>query len=119
MQRLLAEQIFIFTKDLTRESTADDIAGAHFFQALVNAFVNRRFAVIENGWFGLVPRMAEPGDIVAMMVNSLYPMLLRSKANGGFSLVGNCYIDQMMTAEARDLIFDEKSNLQLCPFRIS
>lgn len=49
---------------------------------------NRRFAVLKNGYFGLVPSVAQPGDLVSILLGGEVPYLLRPTPSGRHKIHG-------------------------------
>ncbi|KAL6790975.1 HET domain-containing protein [Trichoderma sp. SZMC 28012] len=62
----------------------------------------RRFAVTDAGDFAAVPKAAQKGDVVCIFNGGRVPYVLRSCANGNYTLVGECYVDGMMRGEVKD-----------------
>jgi hypothetical protein len=60
-----------------------------------------RFVVTTRGYVGIVPNLAEIGDIVAVMKGGCVPLLLRRSATrlGALRLVGECYIHGVMKGQ--------------------
>ncbi|KAJ0122645.1 uncharacterized protein J7T55_003160 [Diaporthe amygdali] len=62
---------------------------------------NRSFITTSNGYFGLGPSNAEPGDLVVTILNCTAPIALRPLPKGvGYTVVGGCYIHGFGAAEA-------------------
>lgn len=66
----------------------------------------RRFAVTEAGYMALVPELARPGDVVAVIFGLEVPFLLRKDGDHGkveeqgtYQLVGECYVHGIMDGE--------------------
>jgi hypothetical protein len=67
------------------------------------ALRNRRFAVSERGYFGLVPRGTVAGDRVCVLEGINVPFVLRkAPEENAFELVGECYVHGIMEGEAID-----------------
>jgi len=62
---------------------------------------NRKMIRTINGYIGLVPATAQPGDSVVLFQGGNVPYLIRSHENG-FLLVGECYIHGAMQGELWD-----------------
>ncbi|KAF2108782.1 heterokaryon incompatibility protein-domain-containing protein [Lophiotrema nucula] len=77
-----------------------------------NMRANRRFALFENGAIGMVPRIAEPDDIVCILAGASVPMLLRPHGTD-WMFVGECYVHGIMDGE-----FWSRHCRNLIPFRI-
>lgn len=64
------------------------------------ALKNRRFAVTESGYFGLVPRGTVHGDQVCVLEGINVPFVLReAEGDDNFELVGECYVHGIMQGE--------------------
>jgi len=66
----------------------------------------RRFAVTKAGYMALVPELALPGDVVAVLFGLGVPFLLRRDDDHGkvegqvtYQLVGECYVHGIMDGE--------------------
>ena len=68
--------------------------------------VGKRFCVTQEGFVGLVPWRAEPGDIICVFMGSTVPFAIRRRANGNYTLIGECYIHGLMDGEALDVLLD-------------
>lgn len=60
----------------------------------------RRFFVSDNGFVGLVPEQARPGDEICVLFGGYAPVVLRRKESGAFGFVGECYVFGLMAGEA-------------------
>lgn len=49
---------------------------------------DRRFAVLKNGYFALVPSVAQPGDLVSILLGGEVPYLLRPTPTGRHTIHG-------------------------------
>ena len=67
---------------------------AHIF------LVNRSFVKTREGYIGLAPPNAMPGDHVCVLLGSNMPMLLRPALSNQFEVVGECYVHGLMNGEA-------------------
>lgn len=70
-----------------------------FHEAFVQACVDRRFFVTENGLMGVGPDAIREGDIIVILFGGRVPYLLRA-VDQGYRLVGECYISEVMEGEA-------------------
>lgn len=80
------------------ETDEDVLASAEFMLS-----GNRRFGVTENSMMAFLPRAAEPGDKICVLVGCSVPMVLRRVAQheeddnrSVWVLVGECYVDGLM-----------------------
>ncbi|KAL8672570.1 MAG: hypothetical protein Q9168_002975 [Polycauliona sp. 1 TL-2023] len=60
----------------------------------------RQFFVCKEGNTGLAPQAAREGDQVCVILGCQSPLVLRQHEDGYFTIIGDCYIDGLMTAEA-------------------
>ena len=68
--------------------------------AQAHCLANRRFALLDKHYFGLVPKDARAGDHVAILHGLTLPVILRSKDYERYELVGACFVDGIMFGEA-------------------
>ena len=62
--------------------------------------LGRSLFTTEEGYIGLAPKAAKPGDRVCVMLGSDSPFLLRTTENEQYRLVGHCYAHGIMSGEA-------------------
>ncbi|KAK4443440.1 hypothetical protein QBC34DRAFT_311031 [Podospora aff. communis PSN243] len=67
---------------------------------LVDGLLGWRFFTTEKGRCGIAPGGAQVGDEVYVLCGGRVPFLLRRVAEGGFCLVGGCFVDGIMMGEA-------------------
>lgn len=60
----------------------------------------RRFGTTARGAFLIGPDTTQEGDTVAMLYGGRTPFVLRPREDGGWTLVGECYVHGMMGGEA-------------------
>lgn len=66
-----------------------------------DACANRGFFTTHEGYIGLCPAMAEPGDLVAVLLgNDDSAMILRPRETGHFEVIGDAYCEGIMAGEA-------------------
>ena len=78
-----------------------------FSQATDSATINQRFCITKDGYMGLVPDVATPGDIIAVFLGGVVPFVLRpisgdegdNKWEKRYLLVGECYVHGVMNGE--------------------
>ncbi len=70
-----------------------DITGPH------PAAFHRRLVVTEKGYLGLVPEHVRMDDLVAIVMGSQVPLVLR-EVQGGYQFVGEAFVDGIMDGEA-------------------
>jgi hypothetical protein len=71
----------------------------HLRRAYRNAVQARSLCWTQNGHLGLVPRFTVVGDHVVVMPGSRVPFVLRGVGPGRFTLVGECYVHDVMDGE--------------------
>jgi hypothetical protein len=63
---------------------------------------HRRFGITDTGLFAAVPAGAREGDIICVLNGGRVPYVLRRSGEWHkFTLVGECYVDEMMRGEAQ------------------
>ncbi|KAI1144510.1 HET-domain-containing protein [Hypoxylon sp. FL0543] len=58
-----------------------------------------RLIVTTDGYLGIAPASAEPGDVVCVILGCSTPLLLRPLGNGEFRLVGPCFVAGLANGE--------------------
>ncbi|KAL9629274.1 MAG: hypothetical protein Q9204_005368 [Flavoplaca sp. TL-2023a] len=61
---------------------------------------NRSMIITAKGQLGLAPQASLPGDFIVVFLGCRSPMVLRPKGNSAYLVVGEAYIDDLMTGEA-------------------
>ncbi|KAL9034024.1 MAG: hypothetical protein Q9180_005636 [Flavoplaca navasiana] len=61
---------------------------------------NRSIIITEKGQLGMAPQVSRTGDCIVVLLGCRLPMILRPKGNGEYLVVGEAYIDGLMTGEA-------------------
>lgn len=61
---------------------------------------NRSIIITEKGQLGLAPQASCPGDLVVVFLGCRSPMVLRPEGNSAYIVVGDAYVDGLMTGEA-------------------
>ena len=68
---------------------------------ILYACKNRSFISTKEGYIGLAPKAAEPGDQVAIILGCRKPMLLRPTLSGlQYQVVGECFVNGLSNGEA-------------------
>lgn len=62
----------------------------------------RRFAITDGGLFVLGSDVLEEGDVVVVLYGGRVPFILRERKEGGWTLIGECYVHGMMNGETLD-----------------
>jgi len=76
------------------------------------ACTGRRFAVTHKGYLALVPRLARHGDVVALFYGATVPYIIR-RAEKNYSLVGDTYVQGIMSGEAVSMMSSEAQDILL------
>jgi hypothetical protein len=65
-----------------------------------NVFHGMSFFTTEEGYIGVAPDTAAPGDVLVVLLGLDSPILLRPTTNGYYQVVGTCYVYGLMFSEA-------------------
>jgi len=65
-----------------------------------NTLRGRSCFTTTEGYIGLAPRETRSGDIICVLLGSDVPLVLRSKGEGKYSVVGECYCHGIMDGSA-------------------
>lgn len=75
-----------------------------FCYAFLNAFyhdgLNRSIIMTQGGYVGLAPKIAHQADCIVVFLGCQSPIILRPKGDEDYLVVGEVYVDGLMTAEA-------------------
>ncbi|CAF9931984.1 hypothetical protein IMSHALPRED_008767 [Imshaugia aleurites] len=71
---------------------------------------SRRLAVTEKGYVGIMPRVAQTGDVVAIILGCSCPLLLRPSSDT-FRIVAECYVQGVMQGEVFQQLEEEHRHL--------
>jgi hypothetical protein len=84
--------------DVTRHSENDQMT---YIACLRGTLTGWKFVVTKRGYVGIVPDLAQVGDIVAIMKGGCVPFLLKRGETrpGAVRLVGECYIHGIMDGQ--------------------
>jgi hypothetical protein len=79
-------------------------------EAIVKAATSRRFASTDAGLVGYVPERARKGDLVVIFYGASVPFVVRREPGGmgRYSLVGECYMDGVMSGAGMTMVNMEK-----------
>lgn len=81
-----------------------------FLDAAATACGHRAFFRTESGLVGLGPNWLQTGDSVCILFGADVPFVIRPK-NGGYRLIGECYIHDLMRGQAVDKLASEAGGL--------
>ena len=101
-QQSRALLLSILNSQQTMQEIFSTILGGHrhFFDHVWQYCTERSIFTTEQGYIGLAPRAANPGDCISVLLGSDLPLVLRSKENNQYQVLGPCYIQGFMTGEA-------------------
>lgn len=84
---------------------SDEFSGyADKYWQCVETGYNRTLALTKAGRAGMVPFYAKPGDICCIIPGVDVPLIMRSKKNGRYNLVGDSYIHGVMKGEIMEAV---------------
>jgi hypothetical protein len=76
-------------------------------QMILEACRGRRLLVTDTGLLGLAPLEAQSGDVIYVVPGVSVPLVMR-RVEGRYSLVGECYVQNVMDGEAIEDMDDSK-----------
>lgn len=74
------------------QESREEVDVRHYTHDLEHVVYGRSFFLTESGSMGLAPPNAQPGDSIVYFLGGLYPFVLRSRGDGGYKMVGDCYL---------------------------
>lgn len=74
-----------------RDSRGDQAERSRMHSILTSAWEDRRFAVTDNGYVGLVPSDSEIGDTIWVVAGCEVPLVMRASGGSCYVLIGQCY----------------------------
>jgi hypothetical protein len=80
---------------------------------LMLCLVYRRLVMTGKGYIGAGPMTLRRGDHIYLLAGCRVPLVLRPDADGGFKLVGECYIHGLMNGEAFEGLEDGSVKLEM------
>ncbi|CAO1603224.1 hypothetical protein XANCAGTX0491_006816 [Xanthoria calcicola] len=87
--------------DLMAEPTNDFLNSAlQFYSRCWYNGQNCSFIITEEGYVGVAPQTAHPGDFIVVFLGCQSPIVLRPRGNEGYLVVGEAYVHGLMTGEA-------------------
>lgn len=72
-------------------------------------FVDRSFFNTKNGYFGLVIKGVQPGDLVCVFNTATTPHVLRKAVDQGkdvYQIIGDAYVNDLMYGQADEMSID-------------
>jgi hypothetical protein len=85
-------------------------AAQAFERSMIVWAKNRRFCSTTSGRIGWVPSNTEKNDLICILYEGQVPYVLRP-CEGGYKLVGECYIHGLMEGEAIEWPWQERKIL--------
>lgn len=82
------------------QPTIDGRSAALYCGEIVAKAFKRRPFVTTKGYLGLGPDDIKAGDVIALVMRSQVPFVLREIADGKYKLIGEAYVDGIMDGEA-------------------
>jgi hypothetical protein len=79
----------------------DTDPGSAAFESRVEG--DRRFCLMENGYFGWVPQTIQMTDRIAMFVGGKIMFVLRPVGDGNYRLIGECYLHRVKWPDEQGL----------------
>lgn len=73
-----------------------------FAKAVAVISSGRSFAVTSTGFFGVVPILAQPGDLICVLHGGCVPYVLRKDEDAKYTLIGDSYVHGVMKGEILD-----------------
>jgi hypothetical protein len=71
----------------------------HSYTTCMGDMFKRRPFLSAEGYVGLAPSHAEPGDVIVIIYGAIVPFILRNVGDGQFNLVGEAYVHGIMVGE--------------------
>ena len=87
--------------DTTRDTALDrSPESQRYLNDVIHANCGRSFFTTVDGYIGLAPIAAKPGDEICILLGCRSPLVLRPCEDGYHNVVGECYIDGFMDGAA-------------------
>lgn len=99
MRLLKSELLKLMKSDGIRPTIEVRSAELYCGEILAKAYKRRPF-VTAKGHLGLGPDDIKAGDVIALVMGSQVPFVLREIADGKYKLIGEAYVDGIMDGEA-------------------
>lgn len=82
----------------------------NYILALQEAVLGWRFIITERRFVGIAPPSVRVGDVISILDGGVVPFLLRESQSrrGSFQLVGECFVDSLMSGEGHKLGVSEE-----------
>lgn len=89
-----------FRLEATHADDQDISLNASFENTMKKKIYGRRLITTEKGYIGLAPAASKKGDEVCILFGCSTPVILRPLNEGGYELIGECYVHGIMEGEA-------------------
>ncbi|KIW14732.1 hypothetical protein PV08_07516 [Exophiala spinifera] len=99
--------------DECRDHLENDRAREEALSWAVDVLAWRRLLSTKTGRMGLAPAGARLGDSIAILLGCDMPLVLRRRDNGGWIVVGECYVHGVMYGEGTVLGHDKFEEITL------
>jgi hypothetical protein len=84
---------------------------SHILQCTRINLMYRKLMTTVRGYLGLVPDIAELGDVICVLPGCSTPLIIRPGMGGYFNLIGECYVHGLMEGEVMEWL--ESGEVQL------
>lgn len=92
-----------FTSPLLKVAEQTFLGAMHrqerYRRAMLNMVGFRRVFTTVDGYIGIGPPLMEEGDVICLLNGVNIPFVIRKYGDGGYRLVGECYVHGMMFGE--------------------
>jgi hypothetical protein len=89
----------------------DRIVDSVFYQSVMIKVHKLCIAFTTSGHIGLLPTLAQVGDLVGVINGFALPLILR-KSGEGYALVGPCHMPGFMEGEAAEMLQDGRAKME-------
>lgn len=93
-----------FSALISKEMDSDMMATTYSYQSCMSYNYMARPILSKQGFVGLAPATAEPGDVIVLLFGGSTPFILRPRASdqGGYFVIGESYVYGIMDGEFLD-----------------
>jgi hypothetical protein len=101
------------SSDQHKDSNSTSGGNPHEFERDVQGMIHTRRIIYTHGnRTGLGPFLAQPGDVCCICPGVTVPYILRRKANGRYTFIGECYLYGVMRGEMMEQLEQGKLELE-------
>lgn len=101
-----AEDPILFSPHEMLSMTADG------FRSCIQVVWGKRFAILNSGHIGVVPKHAANGDVLVVLLGCSMPIVLRPIDEPKYAVVGESYVHGAMDGEAMEDCVSEMFSLE-------